>query len=203
MRRGILVAFGLAAMAGLYLMWIGGWVILAIGVVSIAAALGYTNGPIPYGYRGLGELFVFLFFGLVATVGTRYVFDRTAPEAAWIAAIPMGLLAAAILVANNLRDIDTDRAAGKRTLAVMMGRAPTRVFYAVLLHAGYAIVIGAALFDGLPAWTLLTLLTMPLSVRLSRVAAAETAGPPLIGVLKGTARLQLVFAVLLAAGIVA
>jgi 1,4-dihydroxy-2-naphthoate octaprenyltransferase len=203
MRRGIVVAFGLAAMAGLYLIWLGGWVILAIGVVSIVAALGYTNGPIPYGYRGLGELFVFVFFGLVATVGTRYVFDRTAPEAAWIAAIPLGLLAAAILVANNLRDIETDRTAGKRTLAVMIGRTRTRVLYATLVQAGYAVMIWAALFDVLPPWTLLTLLTMPLSIRLARVAATETAGPPLIGVLKGTARLQLVFAVFLAAGIVA
>jgi 1,4-dihydroxy-2-naphthoate octaprenyltransferase len=202
MRRGIVVAFGLAATAGLFLIWLGGWVILVIGVVSIIAALGYTNGPIPYGYRGLGELFVFVFFGLVATVGTRYVFDRTAPQAVWIVAIPMGLLAAAILVANNLRDIDTDRAANKRTLAVVLGRAGTRVLYAACLQGSYAVVIAAVLFDALAPWTLLTLLTMPLSVGLTRTAVGEVAGPPLIAVLKGTARLQIGFAAVLAVGLV-
>ena len=108
MKRGIVTMFGLAAVAGCYLVWLAGWVILAIGIVSIIAALGYTNGPVPYGYYGLGELFVFVFFGLVATAGTRYVYDRTAPADAWLSGVSMGLLAAAILVANNVRDIETD-----------------------------------------------------------------------------------------------
>jgi 1,4-dihydroxy-2-naphthoate octaprenyltransferase len=202
MKRGIVVAFGLATAAGAYLIWLGGWPILVIGVTSIVAALGYTNGPFPYGYRALGEVFVFVFFGLVATVGTRYVFDRTAPAAAWIVAVPMGLLAAAILVANNLRDIDTDRTAGKRTLAVMMGRGATRILYAVCLTGGYGTVAVAAAAGALPAWSLACLASLPLAVALIRVAATQTAGPPLIGVLKGTARLQLLFAVLVAAGII-
>ena len=133
MKRGIAVSFGLAAMAGVYLIWLAGWVILAVGIVSIIAALGYTNGPIPYGYYGLGEVFVFVFFGLVATVGTRYVFDRTAPADAWLSGVSMGFLAAAILVANNVRDIETDRTAGKRTLAVMLGRQAARWMYAALV----------------------------------------------------------------------
>ncbi len=201
MKRGIVIAFGLAAIAGVYLIWLAGWVILAIGVISIIAALGYTNGPIPYGYHGLGELFVFIFFGLVATVGTRYVYDRTAPADAWVSGISMGLLAAAILVANNLRDSDTDRVAGKRTLAVVLGRNPTRVVYAAMVLGSFAVVAAAVPAGTLPTWSLLTLLALPLTVPPIRTIFTETAGPPLIGVLKDTARLQLVFAALLAVGV--
>ncbi len=201
MKRGIMVAFGLAAVGGLYLIWLAGWVILAIGIVSIIAALGYTNGPVPYGYYGLGELFVFIFFGLVATVGTRYVYDQTAPADAWMSGIAMGLLASAILVANNVRDSDTDRIAGKRTLAVIFGRNPARWLYAAMVLGSFAIVLIAVMLGTLPPWSLLTLLALPLVVSPVRTIFTETAGPPLIGVLKGTARLQLVFAALLAVGI--
>jgi 1,4-dihydroxy-2-naphthoate octaprenyltransferase len=201
MKRGIMVAFGLAAIAGVYLIWLAGWVILAIGIVSIIAALGYTNGPIPYGYYGLGELFVFVFFGLVATVGTRYVYDQTAPADAWVGGIAIGLLAAAILVANNVRDTDTDRLAGKRTLAVILGRNPARWLYAVMVLGSFAVVAAAVLLGTLPVWSLLTLVALPLTVSPIRTIFTETAGPPLIGVLKDTARLQLVFAALLAVGV--
>lgn len=201
MKRGIVAAFGLAAIAGLYLILMAGWVILAIGVVSIIAALGYTNGPVPYGYYGLGEFFVFVFFGLVATVGTRYVYDRTAPADAWWTGVAMGLLAAAILVANNVRDIDTDREAGKRTLAVILGRNLARWLYAALVVGAYAAVAGAVVVGVLPAWALLTFLSLPLAVVPMRTIFTETAGPPLIAVLKATARLQLVFAALLAVGV--
>ena len=201
MKRGIVVMFGLAAFAGLSLIWAAGWVILAIGVVSIIAALGYTNGPVPYGYYGLGEVFVFVFFGLVATVGTRYVYDRTAPGDAWWSAVAMGLLAAAILVANNVRDIDTDRTAGKRTLAVILGRTAARWLYAAMVAGAYATVAGAVATRVLPAWVLLTFISLPLAVTPMRTIFTETAGPPLIAVLKATARLQLVFAALLAVGV--
>lgn len=201
MKRGIIVAFGLAAVAGLYLIWLAGWVILFIGIVSIIAGLGYTNGPIPYGYYGLGELFVFIFFGLVATVGTRYVYDQTAPADAWISGVAMGLLAAAILVANNVRDGDTDRVAGKRTLAVILGRNPARWLYAVMILGAFVVVAIAVALSRLPGWSILTLLALPLAVSPIRTIFTETAGPPLIGVLKGTARLQLVFAALLAVGV--
>ncbi len=201
MKRGIAVAFGLASVAGLYLIWLAGWVILAIGVVSIVAALGYTNGPIPYGYFGLGELFVFIFFGLVATVGTRYVHDRTMPADAWIAGVAIGLLAAAILVANNTRDVDTDRVAGKRTLAVIFGRTAGRWLYATMVIGAF-VVIGIGVSTGtLPSWSMLTLAALPLAIAPIRTIFTETAGPPLIGVLKATARLQLVFAALLSVGV--
>jgi 1,4-dihydroxy-2-naphthoate octaprenyltransferase len=201
MKRGIAVMFGLAAVAGLYLIWAAGWVILVIGVVSVIAALGYTNGPIPYGYSGLGEVFVFIFFGLVATVGTRYVYDQTAPADSWWSAVAMGLLAAAILVANNVRDIDTDRVAGKRTLAVLIGRTATRRVYVSIVTWAYATIAGAVVVGVLPNWALLTLASAPLAVAPVRAILTETAGPPLIAVLKATARLQLVFGGLLAVGV--
>jgi len=201
MKRGIAVAFGLAAIAGVYLISLAGWVILAIGIVSIIAALGYTNGPIPYGYYGFGEVFVFVFFGLVATVGTRYVYDRAAPADAWVSGVSMGLLAAAILVANNVRDIETDRIAGKRTLAVILGRQPARWMYTVMLFVAYAVVGTAVAAGVLPSWTMLTFVSIPLAVQPVRTIFSQTEGPPLIGVLKATARLQLVFAALLALGV--
>ena len=201
MQRGIVVVFGLAALAGLYLIAMAGWVILAIGLVSIVAALGYTNGPVPYGYYGLGEVFVFVFFGLVATVGTRYVYDRSAPADAWWCAVAMGLLAAAILVANNVRDVDTDRDAGKRTLAVILGRTAARWLYTAMIAGAYVAVVGPVAIGVLPAWALLSLASAPLAIAPVRTILTETAGPPLIGVLKATARLQLAFAALLAIGV--
>jgi len=201
MKRGIMIAFGLAAIAGLYVIWLAGWVILAIGVISIIAALGYTNGPIPYGYYGLGELFVFVFFGLVATVGTRYVYDQTAPADAWVSGVAIGLLAAAILVANNVRDSDTDRLAGKRTLAVILGRDTAQWMYAVMVLGSFVVVAVAVPLGTLPSWALLTLLALPLTVSPIRTILTETAGPPLIGVLKSTARLQLIFSALLSMGV--
>lgn len=201
MRQGIAIAFGLAAIAGAYLIWLAGWVILAIGIVSIIAALGYTNGPIPYGYYGLGEVFVFVFFGLVATVGTRYVYDRAAPADAWMSGISMGLLAAAILVANNVRDIETDRLAGKRTLAVIFGRQPARWMYTMMVFVAYAVIALAVAAGVLSSWAMLTFVSIPLAVQPVRTIFTQTEGPPLIGVLKATARLQLVFATLLALGV--
>jgi len=201
MRRGIAVAFGLAAIAGVYLIWLAGWVILAIGIVSIIAALGYTNGPVPYGYYGLGEVFVFVFFGPVATVGTRYVYDRAAPADAWMSGLSMGLLAAAILVANNVRDIETDRVAGKRTLAVIFGRQPARWMYTMMVLVAYAVVAVAVAGGVLASWAMLTFVSIPLAVQPVRTIFTQTEGPPLIGVLKATARLQLVFAALLALGV--
>ena len=201
MWKGIVVAFGLAAVAGLYLIWLGGPWILIIGVLSILAALGYTNGPIPYGYYGMGELFVFIFFGLVATVGTRYVFDRTAEAGAWAGGAAMGLLASAILLANNVRDIDTDRRAGKRTLAVIVGRTGGVALFALCLLGGLLLPAIAVVIDWLPAGALLTLLAIPVALPLVRQLQQERSGPPLIKVLKGTARLQLLAGLLLAGGI--
>ena len=201
MKRGIVTMFGLAAVAGCYLVWLAGWVILAIGIVSIIAALGYTNGPVPYGYYGLGELFVFVFFGLVATAGTRYVYDRTASADAWLSGVSMGLLAAAILVANNVRDIETDQIAGKRTLAVILGRRSARWLYTAMVIVAYAVIAIAVAAGVLPSWAMLTFVSIPLAVQPVRTIFTQTEGPPLIGVLKATARLQFVFAALLALGV--
>jgi 1,4-dihydroxy-2-naphthoate octaprenyltransferase len=203
MKWGIVVAFGLAAVAGLYLIWLGGWVIAVIGVASIVAALAYTAGPIPYGYYGLGELFVFVFFGLAATVGTRYVYDRTAPADAWWAAVAMGLLASAILVANNVRDVHTDAAAGKRTLAVMIGDDAGRRLYAAMVAGSFVAIAVAVVIGVLPTWALLALVAIPRAGVLVRTMFTATSPPALIGVLKGTAQLQLVFALLLSVGILA
>lgn len=200
---GIGAAFGSAAVAGLYLIKLGGPWILVIGVVSILAALGYTNGPIPYGYYGLGEFFVFVFFGLVATAGTRYVFDRSLEAGAWVGGVSMGLLASAILLANNVRDIETDEAAGKRTLAVTLGRTAGVALFAFCIVGSITIPAIAVAFDWMPVGVLATLLALPIGLPLVRTLRRERTGPALIGVLKGTARLQLVVAVLLAIGIIA
>ena len=136
--RGAWAAFALAALAGAYLTAVAGWPVVAIGTLAVAAGLAYTAGPFPLGYHGLGELFVFVFFGLVAVGGTHFVQAQSLPASAVWAGVPMGMLAAAILVVNNLRDVATDRAAGKRTLAVRLGARAARVEYLVLLAAAFA-----------------------------------------------------------------
>ena len=195
------LTLGLATLVGLYLVWRGGWPILALGLLAIAAALAYTGGPLPFGYRGLGELFVFLFFGLVAVAGTAYVQARELTGLAVAAGVPMGCLAAAILAVNNLRDIATDRAAGKRTLAVRLGPTGTRVEYALLLAAAYLTPPALALAGTLGGWWWLPWLTLPLAVTLARQVVRET-GRALNARLAGTARLQLLFALLFAGSIV-
>ncbi len=193
-------AFLVAAIGGVYLAAIAGWVIIAIGAASIVAALGYTSGPYPYGYRGLGEVFVFVFFGLVATVGSRYVHDRTAPADAWLLAVPVGFLIAAILVVNNMRDIDTDAAAGKRTLAVIIGRRRTGLLYAALVWSAFGLAAAYALWGAVPAWTALGLAAIPAAYPLVKMVLAEAGGRRLNVALKGTAQLQAVFGLLVATG---
>lgn len=194
------LVFALASAAGVYLIVEAGWVIAAIGVTSIVAAIGYVGGPSPYGYRGLGEVFVFVFFGLVATVGTRYVFDRSAPLDAWLLAIPVGFLVTAILVANNVRDIETDAAAGKRTLAVILGRERTRSLFAVLVFGSFVAIAVFGVVGWTPQATLFAVFLAPFSSSLVRTVYAKTEGPALIRVLKGTARLHLLVGLVLAAG---
>lgn len=198
---GIGWVFGLAALAGVYLTVLAGPWILVIGVVSIVAALGYTNGPIPYGYYGLGELFVFVFFGLVATVGTRFVYDNSIESGAWVGGVAMGLLASAILLANNVRDVETDAAAGKRTLAVIVGRTNGVLLFAFCVLGGILTPAVGVVFDWLPVGALLTLLALPIGLRLVRRLQTERSGPPLVKVLKGTALLQLLVGLLLSSGI--
>ncbi len=187
-----------ALLAGLYLVLIAGWILVWVGLLSVLAMFTYVGGPLPYGYRGMGELFVFVFFGLVATVGTRFVHDMTAPAAAWALAIPMGTMASAILVANNLRDIKTDARAGKRTLAVMMGAPRSRIFYAVLVGVSFVATAGAAALGITPPATLVTLVLAPLAAVPLRAVLAGAHGVALISVLKATSRLQMGVALSLA-----
>jgi len=199
MRIAMVVAFGLATVCGVYLTWVAGWPILAIGVASVISGIAYTGGPYPLGYNGLGDLFVMIFFGFVAVVGTVYVQTLGTPTLAWLASIPVGALATAILVVNNLRDIETDVVAGKRTLAVRFGRKSAIGEYALLLVAAYAVPPLLSLSRG--PWILLPLLSAPIALTLMRRVATES-GCPLNATLARTAQLLLLFGVLFAAGIV-
>ena len=200
LRLGMAAVIALAILDGVYLTIVGGWPILAVGVVSIFAALLYTGGPFPFGYHGLGDLFVFIFFGLAAVGGTYYVQAGTLPIAALVAAAPVGFLITAILVVNNLRDIETDAEGGKRTLAVLIGPGNTRRQYLALLILAYsATVLLWQAFDYGPA-VLLPLISLPLAAR--RASSIYTAkGKELNSVLAATAQLSLQFSLLLSLGI--
>jgi len=197
------VAFGLAVLFGAYLIATTGWELLVIGVASILAGVLYTGGPRPYGYEGLGEVFVFLFFGVVAVAGSYFAQTEHWDWVPFALAVPVGLLAAAILVVNNVRDLETDRRAGKRTLAVRMGRARTRTLYLALLAGAFAAAAVPWLAGELDAWVLLCWLALPLAVPLARTVRTRTDGPALNHALAGTGMLQLAFCVLLSAGILA
>jgi 1,4-dihydroxy-2-naphthoate octaprenyltransferase len=186
-------------LAGAYLIAVAGWELLLVGVASILAGVLYTGGPRPYGYEGLGEVFVFLFFGVAAVAGSYFVQTEEWDAVAFALAVPVGLLASAILVVNNVRDIDTDRRAGKRTLAVRLGRERTRRLYVAMLAVAYATT--ALLVGELSLWVLLPFLSAPLAVRLMGVVRTRADGPSLNGALAGTAMLELAFCVLLSVGI--
>ena len=196
------LTFGLAVACGAYLVAVAGWELLAVGAASILAGVLYTGGPRPYGYEGLGELFVFLFFGVVAVVGSYFVQVQALPWQAFACSVPVGLLASAILVVNNVRDIDSDRRAGKRTLAVRLGRARTRQLYAAML-AGAFVSVPVLWALGMSPWLMLSWLTIPLAVALVRIVRTRVDGLALNGALARTGALQLLFCVLLAAGILA
>jgi 1,4-dihydroxy-2-naphthoate octaprenyltransferase len=205
--RSLEISIGLvivaAGLVGLYLVWVGGVALLVLGVAAIAAALLYTGGPLPYGYRGLGEAFVFLFFGLVAVAGTGYLQAMRLDRWFIAAAVPVGSLVTAILVVNNLRDLPTDALAGKRTLAVILGERFARAEYLALLGVA-ALAPVVMVVAGAGASALLPLLALPLAVPLAREVLAVQAGTDrrrLNPVLRGTARLSLAFGLLLAVGL--
>ncbi|KAB8144981.1 1,4-dihydroxy-2-naphthoate polyprenyltransferase [Chloroflexia bacterium SDU3-3] len=200
-RNGMIATFALAALVGLYLVAVGGWPILVVGVLSIAAGVLYTGGPWPLGYNGLGDVFSFVFFGLVAVCGTAYVQAGAVPPLAILASLPIAALVTAILVVNNLRDVATDRVAGKRTLAVIFGPGFARAEYAALVVAPYLLLPVIWLAGSATPWVLLPLLTAPLAVRLVRTMLSES-GPTLNRALKGTGQLELLFGLLLALGLV-
>ncbi len=195
------VTFGLAVLAGTYLTVVAGWQLLLVGAASILAGVLYTGGPKPYGYEGLGELFVFLFFGVVAVAGSYFVQVTHLQWEAFALSVPVGLLAAAILVVNNVRDIDTDRRSGKRTLAVRIGRERTRILYAAMLAGAYLLAPVTWLFGPLSGWLLLAWISAPLALALVRIVKARTDGPSLNLALAKTGMLQLVFCALLSAGL--
>jgi 1,4-dihydroxy-2-naphthoate octaprenyltransferase len=197
------VTFGLAVLCGLYLVAVAGVELLFVGIASIAAGVLYTGGPKPYGYEGLGEVFVFLFFGIVAVSGSAFAQLKTWPWEAFVLAVPIGLLAAAILVVNNIRDMDPDRRAGKRTLAVRLGRERTRTIYALMVYVAYLVAPLPWLLGSLGPGLLLPWLTLPLAVRLVRTVRRHADGPTLNEALAQTGLLQLAFGVLLSAGVLA
>jgi 1,4-dihydroxy-2-naphthoate octaprenyltransferase len=200
---GTWVAFGVAVAAGAYLIAVAGWELLLVGAASILAGVLYTGGPRPYGYEGLGELFVFLFFGIVAVVGSYFVQTEDLRWEAFALAVPVGLLASAILVVNNVRDIDTDRRAGKRTLAVRLGRTRARQLYALMLLVAFVSPVAIWAAGGLTAWILLPLLALPLAPPLVRTVGTRTDGASLNSALAATGRLLALFSLLLGAGVLA
>jgi 1,4-dihydroxy-2-naphthoate octaprenyltransferase len=198
-RLATILTFALAALVGLYLVAVGGWPILVIGLFSIASGVLYTGGPWPLGYHGLGEVFVFIFFGLVAVAGSAFLQTGAFSQAALVAGAAVGCLVTAIIVVNNLRDIDTDRQAGKRTLAVRLGPRATRIEYLALLGLAYLVPLLQWLLGGRSAWLLLPLLTLPLAARLAG-QVWQQAGRPLNAALKGTGQLHLLYGLLYALG---
>jgi len=198
-KRAAVAAFAVAAAAGLVLAALTTWWLLAIGAAAMLAAWFYTGGSRPYGYRALGELSVFVFFGLVATIGTAYVQLERVTATAVAGGIGCGALACALLVVNNLRDIPTDSVSGKRTLAVVLGERRTRALYVALVAVAFLVAVALV---AVTPWTLLTLAAAPLAARPARTVAAGRRGRDLVPALRDTGRLQLAYAVLLAAALV-
>ncbi len=196
--RAALLSFGVAAAVGFALAALTSWWVLAVGALALVAAWTYTGGAKPYGYRGFGEVSVFVFFGLVAVLGTTYVQAERLPWAAWLGGVACGALACAILVTNNLRDIPSDERSGKRTLAVVLGDRRTRLLYPSLIAVAFVVpLLLAPAFPG----ALLALLAAPLALQpVDRVRRGDT-GRALVPVLQGTGRLQLIYGVLLAVGL--
>ncbi len=195
------VTFGLALLCGAYLIAVAGWQLLLIGVASIIAGVLYTGGPRPYGYEGLGELFVFLFFGFAAVAGSFFAQVLYFSWESLVLSVPIGLIAAAVLVVNNTRDIDTDRRANKRTLAVRIGRERSRSLFAAMVLVAYPVVLIPWVFGPLHAWLLLPFLSLPIAAGVIRIVSTHSDGPSLNRALAKTGQLQLVFCVLLSAGL--
>ncbi len=196
------LTIALAIGIGLYLVAQGGWPIFLLGLLAVISAVAYTGGPAPLGYLGLGEAFVFLFFGFAAVAGTAYVQTRALTPLALVASVPLGAIVSGVLVVNNLRDIDTDRAAGKRTLAVRWGQQGARREYVALLALAYLTPLAGWLLGIMPVWTLLAWITAPVAWSLVRRLRSASGGAlnPLLG---ETARLAVLFAIPFAIGLLA
>jgi 1,4-dihydroxy-2-naphthoate octaprenyltransferase len=200
-RAAAWIAFGVAGLIGTYLCAVGGWPIALVGVAAIGSGLAYTGGPWPLGYHGLGDVFVFVFFGVVAVVGTFYVQAHATSALALTASIPVGALCTAILVVNNVRDCDSDRAAGKRTLAVRLGPGAGRAEFVALVALAYFAPAGMWLARQASLWVLLPWLTLPWAINLSRSVATCQDGAAFNTALRSTARLHAAFGLLFTAGL--
>jgi len=192
---GMTLVFGLAILMGLYLVWLGGWPILLIGVCAIVSAIAYTGGPFPIGYRGLGEVFVFIFFGLASVAGTYYLHAGFVSPAAWWMTISPGLMISGILVVNNLRDLENDRKAGKYTLAVRLGEAGTKIQYLIFMIVAYLVLIPFSYFGMLPWSSMLVWLSLPFTIQATKVVLTQK-GSPLNAALAQTGVAALTFSVL-------
>lgn len=201
LKRGIGIAFGLAALIGVYLAWVGGWPIIVIGVFSILSGLAYTGGPFPLGYHGLGDVFVFIFFGVIAVTGSAYLQSGHWTLLALLLSIPIGLLVTNLLVINNLRDLPTDLAAGKRTLATRIGDRATRLQYGLFTVGAYIVPLYVGITDPSRRLVLLPLMTLPVALRRVMTVARGTSGKELNPILQRTGRLLLAFGTLLAIGV--
>ncbi len=199
--QGMWVVFGLAALLGLYLVSIGGWPILVIGLLAILSAIAYTAGPYPLGYHGLADLFVFIFFGPIAVCGTYYLQAGSVSPLAWWSSLPPGFLVTAILVVNNLRDIETDRKAGKKSLAVRFGVRFTQSQYILFLGLAYLVPLIMRFSEASPSTVLLSWLSLPLVIPVLKDVLTKK-GPPLNATLAGTARLGLIYSFLFSIGLI-
>ncbi len=194
-KQGMAVMFAVAALFGLYLAWLGGWPIIIIGIAAILSAIAYTGGPFPLGYYGLGDLFVFIFFGLASVAGTYYVQAGSVSAAAWWMTIPPGLIITAILVVNNLRDLENDRKAGKHTLAVILGEQRTKTQYLICMIAAYLVLLPSAWLEVVPWSSLLAWLSLPFAIRTTRMVLTQK-GRALNAALAGTGQTALLFSIL-------
>jgi 1,4-dihydroxy-2-naphthoate polyprenyltransferase len=202
MKRATIITFGLAMLIGVYLITVGGWPILAIGIFSILFGLAYTGGPFPLAYNGLGDIAVFIFFGLIAVTGSSYLQTGSLDGLAVAAAVPIGLLITGILVINNLRDVHTDASAGKRTLAVILGERATRFQYITFLIVAWLVPLGMWLAEATSAWVMLSWISIPLGIVLIRQVGSGLSGRPLNGVLKRTGLLLMMYGIPLATGLI-
>lgn len=194
-KMGMAVVFGAAALLGLYLAFVAGWPVIWIGLAAILAAVAYTGGPFPLGYHGLGEVFVFIFFGVAAVAGTYFVQAGSVTPAAWWMTVPPGLIVTAILIVNNLRDIENDSKGGKHTVAVRLGERNTRMEYLLCMLGAYVVIPVAAWLGLVPWFSLLAWGSLPLAIKSTRVVFQER-GRPLNAALAATGQTALVFSLL-------
>jgi 1,4-dihydroxy-2-naphthoate octaprenyltransferase len=199
-KAGMMVVFGLAAMFGSYLAYLGGLPIILIGIAAIISAVAYTGGPFPLGYYGLGDIFVFIFFGLASVAGTYYVQAGAVSPAAWWMTIPPGMIITAILVVNNLRDLENDRKAGKHTLAVIFGERATKIQFMICLALAYLIMPIASWLGVVPWTSLLAWMSLPIAYQAARVTLTQK-GRPLNAALASTGQTALLFSILFWAGL--